>query len=55
MSEGTQDAPVAGVASFEVTHTITGGTGRFGIWTVTGVIDLTSGTISGQAADWLSY
>lgn len=59
VSEGAQDAPVAGVAAFDVTHTITGGTGRFagaaGVWTVTGVIDFNTGTISGQAAGWLSY
>jgi hypothetical protein len=59
VSEGTQDAPVAGVAAFDLTHTITGGTGRFvgaaGVWTVTGVIDFNTGTIRGQAAGWLSY
>jgi hypothetical protein len=58
-AEGTQDAPVAGVATFEVRHTITGGTGRFegaaGVWVVTGTIDFTTGTISGQVAGWLSY
>ena len=59
VSEGAQDAPIAGQAMFDITHTITGGTGRFadaaGVWTVTGVIDFTTGTISGQVAGWLSY
>jgi hypothetical protein len=58
-SEGTQDAPVAGRATFAITHTISGGTGRFddaaGVWEVTGVIDFTTGTIAGQVAGWLSY
>ena len=38
---------------------ITGGTGRFadaeGVWILTGVLDFTTGTISGQVAGWLSY
>jgi hypothetical protein len=54
-----QDAPVAGVATFEVTHTITGGTGRFadpdGVWIVTGTIDFTTGMITGQVTGWLAY
>lgn len=58
-SEGSQDAPVAGVATFEITHTITGGTGRFddadGVWIVTGTIDFTTGLVSGRVAGWLSY
>ena len=58
-SEGTQDAPVAGRAVFAITHTITGGTGRFagatGVWLVTGVIDFTTGGVAGQVAGWLSY
>ena len=58
-SAGAQAAPIAGVATFEVTHTITGGTGRFadadGVWIVTGTIDFTTGTLSGQVAGWLSY
>lgn len=59
VAEGTQDAPVAGVATFEVTHTITAGTGRFahpdGVWIVTGTIDFTTGTITGQVTGWLAY
>jgi hypothetical protein len=58
-SEGTQDAPVAGRAAFDITHTISGGTGRFagaaGVWEVTGVIDFTTGTVDGQVAGWFSY
>jgi hypothetical protein len=59
VSEGTQDAPVLGKATFVITHTIIGGTARLadaaGVWTVTGVIDFTTGTISGRVAGWLSY
>lgn len=59
VSEGSQDAPVAGVAAFDITHTITGGTGRFagaaGVWSVTGLIDFTTGGIVGQVDGWLSY
>jgi hypothetical protein len=58
-SDGTQDAPVAGRAAFDITHTISGGTGRFagaaGVWEVTGVIDFTTGTVDGQVAGWFSY
>lgn len=58
-SEGTQDAPVAGRAVFAITHTISGGTGRFagatGVWLVTGVIDFTTGGVAGQVAGWVSY
>jgi hypothetical protein len=58
-SEGVQGAPVAGRATFEIEHTITGGTGRFasasGTWIVSGVIDFTTLTISGEVAGWLSY
>lgn len=59
VSEGTQDAPIAGKATFVITHTISGGTGRFadaaGVWTVTGVIDFTTGAVRGRVAGWLSY
>jgi hypothetical protein len=58
-SEGTQDAPIAGVAAFDITHIITGGTGRFddaaGVWTLTGTIDFTTGTVRGDVVGWLSY
>lgn len=58
-SNGTQGAPVAGIAGFVTTHTVTGGTGRFegaaGVWTVSGTIDFTTGTLNGQVSGWLSY
>jgi hypothetical protein len=56
---GAQGAPVAGIAPFENTLVITGGSGRFtdadGVWTLTGVLDFTTGTIDGRVAGWLSY
>jgi len=56
---GAQGLPVAGIAPFENTLIITGGTGRFadadGVWVLTGVLDFTTGTITGQVAGWLSY
>jgi hypothetical protein len=56
---GTQGAPVAGIAQFLTTHTVTGGSGRFagatGTWTVTGVIDFSTGMIEGTVAGWLGY
>ena len=58
-SEGTQGAPIAGQATFAISHTIAGGTGRFaeaaGVWEVTGVIDFTTGSVAGRVAGWLSY
>lgn len=58
-SEGSQDAPVAGIATFEIEHTITGGTGRFaeanGVWVVTGTIDFSTGAVAGRVDGWLSY
>jgi hypothetical protein len=59
VSIGTQDAPVAGIADFAITHTVTGGTGRFadaaGTWIVSGIINLSTGTIEGTVSGWLSY
>jgi len=58
-SVGAQDAPVAGVAGFVVTHDVTGGTGRFanaaGIWIVSGTINFSTSTIEGTVSGWLSY
>lgn len=58
-SEGSQAAPVAGQATFSVDHTITSGTGRLaaagGVFTVTGVIDFTTGMITGHASGWMTY
>jgi hypothetical protein len=59
VSVGTQDAPVAGIADFATTHTVTGGTGRFadaaGTWIVSGVINFSTGGIDGSVSGWLSY
>ena len=58
-STGTQGTPVAGLATFLTTHDITGGTARFagadGVWTVSGVIDFTTGQLTGVVDGWLSY
>ena len=57
--EGNQAAPVAGIATYSTTITVVGGTGRFadaeGVWTVTGTIDFTTGSIDGQIDGWLAY
>jgi hypothetical protein len=57
--EGTQDAPVAGIASTSAIHTVIGGTGRFsnaaGAWMVTGQIDFLTASFDGEFAGWLSY
>lgn len=59
VSEGTQDAPVGGRATFAIEHTVVDGTGRLsgatGEWLVTGVIDFTNGTIAGKVTGWLGY
>ena len=57
--EGTQHAPVAGVATIEATHTVVGGTGRFagaaGVWASTGTIDFLTGTSSASLTGWIDY
>jgi hypothetical protein len=57
--EGTQHAPVAGVASIEATHTVVRGTGRFagasGVWQSTGTIDFVTGLSSATLWGWVSY
>jgi hypothetical protein len=57
--QGTQHAPVAGVATTEVTHTVVGGTGRFtdasGVWASSGTIDFTTGLSSATVSGWLGY
>ncbi len=57
--EGTQGAPVAGVATITATHTVVGGTGRFadaaGVWESTGTIDFLTGTSTATLSGWLSY
>jgi hypothetical protein len=56
---GMQQAPVDGVAAYSHTDTVLGGTGRFadaeGVLTVSGLIDFTTGTVSGTVEGWLSY
>jgi len=58
-SEGSQDAPVVGVASYTQTATVTAGTGRFadaaGVLVLTGTIDFSTFTVTGTVAGWLSY
>ena len=58
-SAGMQDAPEAGMAAFEITHTITGGSGRLadasGVWIVAGTINFVTGQISGTVVGWMSY
>ncbi len=57
--DGTQSAPVAGVADVESTHTVVAGTGRFadaaGVWTLSGTIDFAAGSSVGTLSGWLSY
>ena len=56
---GAQHSPVNGVATYENTATVTGGTGRFtddrGSLTIKGVTDFNAGTISGSLSGWLAY
>jgi hypothetical protein len=58
-AEGTQSAPVAGVASYTHTDTVVGGTGRFadaaGVLVLTGTIDFTTFAATGTVSGWLSY
>jgi hypothetical protein len=57
--EGSQSAPVAGVASYTHTDTVVGGTGRFadaaGVLVLTGTIDFNTFAITGTVSGWLSY
>ena len=57
--EGSQSAPVAGVASYSHTDTIVAGTGRFadaaGVLVLTGTIDFTTFAVTGTVSGWLSY
>jgi hypothetical protein len=58
-SEGWQSAPVAGVASYTQTATVTAGTGRFanaaGVLVLTGTIDFSTFAVTGTVSGWLSY
>jgi hypothetical protein len=57
--EGSQDAPVDGVATASNTFTVVSGTGRFegatGSWTSSEVIDFSAGIDRGSFAGSLSY
>lgn len=57
--QGTQHAPVAGVATIVATHTVVGGTGRFadasGVWESQGTINFATGTSSATLSGWVSY
>lgn len=59
VSSGTQAAPAGGVATFAITHVVTGGSGRMadasGVWTLTGTINFLTGQVDGTVAGWLSY
>ena len=59
VASGTQEAPVQGIATFDITHTVTGGTGRFaeasGVWSLSGTISFLTGEVNGTVAGWLSY
>lgn len=58
-SEGSQRAPVAGVASYTQTATVVSGTGRFadasGVLVLTGTIDFNTFAVTGTVSGWLSY
>lgn len=58
-AEGSQSAPVAGVASYADTDTVIGGTGRFadaaGVLILTGTIDFSTFAVTGTVSGWLSY
>lgn len=59
VASGTQEAPVDGIATFAITHTVTGGTGRLaeagGVWSLSGTINFLTGAVEGTVDGWLSY
>jgi hypothetical protein len=59
VASGTQEAPVNGIANFDITHTVIGGSGRFleagGVWSLSGTINFLTGEVEGTVAGWLSY
>ena len=59
ISSGTQDAPVNGIATFAIEHTVVGGSGRLadasGVWNLSGTINFLTGEIDGTVDGWLSY
>lgn len=58
-AEGSQSAPVAGVATYTHTDTVVAGTGRFadaaGVLVLTGTIDFSTFAGIGTVIGWLSY
>lgn len=56
---GSQEAPVGGIATFSITHTVVGGSGRFaeasGVWSLSGTINFLTGEVDGRVDGWLSY
>ncbi len=58
-AEGSQSAPVAGVASYTHTDTVVSGTDRFaeaaGVLVLTGTIDFSTFAVTGSVNGWLSY
>ena len=58
-AEGSQSAPVAGIASYTHTDTVVSGTGRFadatGVLVLTGTIDFSTFAVTGSVQGWLSY
>ena len=58
-AEGSQSAPIAGVATYTHTDTVVAGTGRFadaaGVLTLTGTIDFTTLVVTGTVSGWLTY
>jgi hypothetical protein len=59
VATGAQGAPAAGIATFAITHTVTGGAGRLagasGVWTLTGTINFLTGEVRGTVDGWLDY
>jgi hypothetical protein len=58
-SEGLQDAPVAGVASYTQTASVVAGTGRFanasGVLVLTGTIDFSTFAVTGTVSGCLRF
>lgn len=59
VASGTQEAPVNGIATFDIAHTVIGGSGRFaeasGVWNLSGTINFLTGEVEGTVAGWVSY
>jgi hypothetical protein len=59
VANGSQQAPVNGIGTFSIMHTVVGGSGRFaeasGVWSLSGTINFLTGEVDGTVAGWLSY